>query len=101
MKPFNRILAVLLATLMLCGAWTAVAEIDVELEIEAQGNTEGIAPETGDNETEVELELDDGLQLDGVDMPTLDTEIEIEDNLLIEGVEPQGDEPVQPNDGYS
>ena len=101
MKRFNRILAALLAVLMLCGAWTAVAEMDVELEIESQMNPEGVDPEVGVNEPKVELVLDDGLQLDAPVFPAISTEMEIEDNLLIEGVEPQGDEPVQPNDGYS
>lgn len=100
MKHFNRILAALLAALMLCGPWTAVAEMEVELEIESQIGSEGIAPETGDNEPEVELELDDGLQLDGVDMPTLDTEIDMECDLLIDEAEARGEESVQSNISY-
>ena len=101
MKRINRILAALLAALMLCGAWTAVAEMDVELEIEAPGYSEGVDPKTGDNETEVELELDDGLQLDGVDLPALDTEIEMEGDLLIDEAEARGEESVQSNDSDS
>lgn len=105
MKRFNRILAALLAALMLCGAWAAVAEMNVELNLDAQANPGSIEleidPENGANGPDGGLALDDGLQLDGVDLPNSELEIGIEDNLLIDGAEAQGDGPVQSNDSNS
>ena len=53
MKRFNRILAALLAALMLCGACTTVAEMNVELNLDAQANPGSIEleidPENGAN----------------------------------------------------
>ncbi len=102
MKRFNRILAALLAALMLCGACTTVAEMNVELEINAPANPGSIEleidPESGANIPDGGLALDEGLQLDGVDLPNPELEIGIEDNLLIDGAEAQGDRSVQSND---
>ena len=102
MKRFNRILAALLAALMLCGACTTVAEMNVELNLDAQANPGSIEleidPENGANEPDGGLALDEGLQLDGVDLPNPELEIGIEDNLLIDGTEAQGDGSVQSND---
>ena len=85
MKRFNRILAALLAALMLCGACTTVAEMNVELEINAPVNPGSIEleidPENGANGPEGGLELDDGLQLDGVDLPALDPKIDLVEGL--------------------
>ena len=105
MKRFNRILAALLAALMLCGACTTVAEMNVELEINAPANPGSIEleidPESGANEPDGGLALDEGLQLDGVDLSNPELEIGIEDNLLIDGAEAQGDGSVQSNDSDS
>ena len=94
MKRFNRILAALLSALMLCGACTTVAEMNVELEINAPANPGSIEleidPEIGANIPDGGLALDDGLQLDGVELPNPELEIGIEDNLLIDGAEAQG-----------
>jgi len=105
MKRFNRILAALIAVLMLCGACTTVAEMDVDLTLDAQGNPGSIEleidPEAWVDEPDGGLELDDGLQMDGVDLLNPELEIGIEDNLLIDGAEAQGDESVQSNDSDS
>ncbi len=85
MKRFNRILAALLAALMLCGACTTVAEMNVELEINAPVNPGSIEleidPENGANGPDGGLVLDDGLQLDGVDLPALDPKIDLVEGL--------------------
>ena len=85
MKRFNRILAALLAALMLCGACTTVAEMNVELNLDAQANPGSIEleidPENGANEPDGGLALDDGLQLDGVDLPALDPKIDLVEGL--------------------
>ena len=66
MKRFNRILAALLAALMLCGAWTAVAEMDVELEIESQTNPESVDPEGLKGELDGIAELPEALEIGDV-----------------------------------
>ncbi len=105
MKCFNRIVAALLAALMLCGTCTTVAEMDVELNLNAQRNSGDIeleiAPGAEANETGGGLALDDSLQMEGIDLLALNLEIEIDSDFPIDGAEAQRAELVQSNDSDS
>ena len=66
MKRWNRMLSALLAALMLTGAWSAAAELELEMPPEAEGTEVALGIEDGDDEQEVSLELDDALELDDI-----------------------------------
>ena len=66
MKRWNRMLSALLAALMLTGAWSAAAELELEMPPEAEGTEAALGIEDGDDEQEVSLELDDALELDDI-----------------------------------
>ena len=66
MKRWNRMLSALLAALMLTGAWSAAAELELEMPPEAEGTEVALGIEDGDDEQEISLELDDALELDDI-----------------------------------
>jgi len=72
MKLLHRSLSILLATLMLCCTFSTVAEVELELPEETEGIEVEIAPEDFINLTEEALELDEKLELDGLDLEDID-----------------------------
>ena len=89
MKRWNLLLAVMLAVMMLMGAWSATAELALEID-----NTEAsepaeleIAPEAFGDAPDAVLELNDALALDGLELNDLVPETETTVDAALDGLE--------------
>ena len=101
MKRWNRILAALLAAVLLCGAWTAFAEMELELGLDSLESNAGIELEIDPESIEGELgdiaELPEDLEIDGLGRDGLDTGIAVDENILAGETETEGAETAASN----
>ena len=89
MKRWDRLLAVLLTTLMFTGTWTSIAEMKHEIEGEQGIKDIELEIESIDNESVISeaLESDDSLELEGFDLTDLNSELTVSSEESLHGAD--------------